>query len=502
MDEHIMKLLKTLLLSTLVFGLLSCDLLESPTPQQSLDSEIVLNSPEGLRDILTGLYDGLQSANISGGEYNYTAELLGDNIVWSGSFTGFQNIEQRNLQADNPSFNGWWNISFREINAANILLQKVQEVEDPTFTEAEKNLIRGEAHLARGMLYFQMAYMFAKPFWDDPSALAVPIRTTPVLGVPDFDNLERRPLSEVLSQAEQDLVQASNLLPNVTLRSNRRATRYAALAYLMRLEMVRMNYTAAAGHAQTIMNAGFSLTADPGAPFANEFSSESIFEIVHTSQDNPGVNGGQNAFYTPGNLGGRGDIQISESYVTALGQIITDSQQANIDGAGFTVQDLRINLLNGLTPQTSATIKFPDGTNNADNVMNSRFAEVLLTRAEALAEAAADLANVPQEAFDLLNQIRARSLVVTDANGNAQGSALIEFTPADFNNKQELIDAILLERRIELAFEGDRFYTLKRKGIPVINRAGTFQTNDPCMIFQIPQGEIDANPNMVQNPTC
>ncbi len=503
-----MKLLKTTLLAALVFGLFSCDILDSPAPQQSLDSEVVLNDADGLRGIVTGMYDGIQNVNIANGQYNYTAELLGDNVSWSGSFTTFQDIAQRNLQSSNGNFNGWWNVSFREINAANILIQQAGLIDDPAFTDEERDLIRGEAHFARGMLYFQMAYVFAKPYWDDPSTLAVPIRTEPVLGVPDFDNLERRPLSEVLNQAEQDLAQAANLLPDTRLRSNRRATRYAALTYLMRLELKRQNYAAADGHAQAIQAAGFSLTDLPVEPFQNEFSSESIFEIINTNQDNGGANGGLNAFYTPNNLGGRGDIQISEFFVDALDEIVTDAQQTALDGQGFTVSDLRAEIgvmLNGLVPQTSATLKYPDGTNNADNVMNARYAEVLLTRAEALTEQAADLALVPQEAFDYLNQIRRRALRVVDGDGlpaGPAGTATIEYTAADFNDKQELLDAILLERRIELAFEGDRFYTLKRKGIPVTNGAGTFQTNDPCMVFPIPQGEMDANPNMVQNPSC
>lgn len=497
-----MKLFKIILLSTLVFGLISCDVLNTPQPQQSLNTDSVFNDPAGLENLVTGLYDGMQSANITGGQYNYTAELLGDNIVWSGSFTTFQNIAQRELTSNNGNFGGWWNTSFREINSANIILQQVEEIDEPTFTDAQKNLLRGEAKFARGMHYFNMAYVFAKPYWDDPNTLAVPIRTTPVIGTSDFENLERASLSAVLDQAEQDLLDASNLLPDTRLRGDVRATRYAAIAFLMRIEMVKRNYTEANNYAQTIIDAGFTLTDSPSGPFENEFSTESIFEIQHTDQDNPGANGGVNAFYTPTSLGGRGDIQISSGYVEAFGNIVTDDQAAEIESNGFTVTDLRSNLLTGLSPTTSATTKYPDGVNNTDNVIIARLADVLLTKAEALTEIATDLSAVPQEVFDILNDIRRRSLVVTNNDGVDQGKSLIEFEQSDFADKQELVDALLLERRIELAFEGDRFYTLKRKGLPVINAAGTFQTNDPCMVFPIPQGEIDANPNMVQNPEC
>jgi len=499
-----MKLLKTALLGTIVFGLISCDVLDSPAPQQSLDTGEVLSSADGIEGMVTGMYDGLQSNAIANGQYNYTAELLGDNIVWTGSFPTFQDIAQRNLQANNGNFGGWWNVSFREINTANILLQEVDQIDDPAYTEDERDIVKGEAYFARGMLYLQLANVFAKPHWDDPSALAVPIRTEPVLGVPDFENLERRPLSEVFNQAQQDLQQAANLLPDTRLRANRRATRYAALTYLMRLELMRQDYPAADGHAQAIEAVGFSLTDLPVEPFQNEFSAESIFEIINTNQDNGGANGGVNSFYTPAAFGGRGDIQISQPYVDALGEIVTDDQQTAIDAAGFTVVDLRAEvgvLLDGLVPGSSATLKYPDGTSNGDNVMNSRYAEVLLTRAETITEVQQA---VTQEAIDYLNEIRVRSLRVRDANGNPApaGESFIEYIIADFANAQELIDAIILERRVELAFEGDRFYTLKRRALPVINSAGTFQTNDPCMVFPIPQGEIDANPNMVPNPQC
>lgn len=499
-----MKLLKLTLLGTIVFGLISCDVLDDPAPQQSLDTGVVLSTADGIEGLVTGMYDGLQSNAIANGQYNYTAELLGDNIVWSGSFTTFQDIAQRNLQASNGNFGGWWNVSFREINTANIILQEVGEVEDLAYTEEERDVARGEAYFARGLLYLQMANVFAKPHWDDPSALAVPIRTEPVLGVPDFDNLERRPLSEVFTQAAQDLQQAANLLPDTRLRTNRRATRYAALTYLMRLELMRQDYPAADGYAQAIETAGFELTDLPVQPFQNEFSSESIFEIINTGQDNGGANGGLNSFYTPTSFGGRGDIQIAQEYVDALGEIVTDDQQTAIDAAGYTVSDLRAEvgvLLTGLDAGSSATLKYPDGTNNADNVMNSRYAEILLTRAETITEIQGV---VTQEAVDYLNEIRVRSLRVNDSSGTpvAGGESFIEYTVADFADAQELLDAIILERRIELAFEGDRFYTLKRRALPVVNSVGTYQTNNPCMVFPIPQGEMDANPNMVQNPEC
>jgi len=488
-----MKKLNILLAAVIVVGLIGCDLLDQQ-PQQSLPADEIKTAPDGIQDLLTGMYDGLQNPNIAGGNYNVLPEIMADNVTWSGSFVNYARQADRDMLPSDPQIQNWWNVSFREINTANLILNNVGDIDDPAFTEEDRDLVRGEAHFARGMLYFEMARMYAKPwgFTTDNSHDAVPLRTTPVEGVPDFENLPRESLSAIFQQVEDDLVAAANLLPDQGLRADRRATRYTALGYLMRLELEKGNYSGAADYAGQIIGSGnFSLTGNPAAPFQNEFSSESIFEIVHTSQDNPGVNAGQNAFYASTGRGGRGDIQYSSDFFSALNSTVSEDQQTVIDAAGYSVVDLRSNLID--TGSTS-TVKFPDGTNNADNVINMRLPDIMLARAEALVEISASILDVPQEAYDLLNEVRRRSIVVTDAGGN-DFSELIEYNPGDFASREEMIDAILLDRRVELAFEGDRFHTLKRKGIAIRG----LEPDNNRITFPIPQGEMDANPNMVQN---
>jgi len=494
-----MKKLKLLIITLVVAGFMGCDDFLVQSPQQSLDLDDVVVDPEGVEALVTGMYDGIQDPAISGGNFNVIPEIMADNTVWSGSFVTYLEFFQREMTTGNANTVNWWTVSYRTINIANVILEALDTIDDPTLTDAQKDLWRGEAHFVRGMLLFELARVYGKPwgFTGDNSHPGVPIRLTPTKSSLDFENLPRSTMADVFAQAESDIQQAANLLPNTGLRGDRRATRFAALGYLMRMELVKGNYAAAADYAGQIINSGnFALTGHPVGPFQNEFSPESILEIIHTPADNPGVNAGQNAFYATTDMGGRGDIQISASYVEATGQIITEDQQAAIDAEGFTANDRRItDMLTGLEPATSATRKFPDGITNADNVMNLRYADVLLTRAEALAEQAADLTAVPEEVYDLVNMVRKRAIVVDDgAEGDRDD--LIEYGPDDFENKQELIDAILLERRIELAFEGDRFYTLHRKGFDIRGIAPDANR----MTFPIPQQEIDANPNIEQNP--
>ncbi len=493
-----MKKLKILFITLVVAGLVGCEDFLVQSPQQSLDLEDVIRDPEGITALVTGMYDGIQDPSISGANYNVIPEVMADNVVWSGSFVTYIEFHERQMTATNLNTVNWWTVSYRTINLANVILEALDIVDDPTLSEAQKNIWRGEALFVRGMLYFELARVYGKPWvLAGGNTPGVPISLTAVKGSAQFENLPRAALAEVYAQAESDIQQAATLLPDVGVRGDRRLTRYAALGYLMRMELVKGNYAAAADYANQIMNSGhFALTPHPNGPFDIEFSPESIFEIIHTPVDNPGVNAGQNAFYGTTEMGGRGDIQISASYVEATGQIITDAQQAVIDAAGFTVSDRRVTeMVTSLTPGTGATMKFPDAVNNADNVLNLRYADVLLTRAEALVELAADLDAVPEEAFDLLNMIRTRAIVVDDGEGGNRND-LIEFGPGDFTTKQELLDAILLERRIEMAFEGDRFYTLHRKGLDIRGLAPDHNR----VTFPIPQQELDANPNIVQNP--
>ena len=488
------------MISLLVVGLTACDILDNQRPQQSLDLEDVLSDPTGVRNLVVGMYNGVQSANISGGNYNILPEIIADNVEWSGSFVTYQQVNQREMDSNNGNMSGWWNSSYSTINSANLILQALDAVDDPTLPDSEKNILRGEALFVRAMLYFEMTRMFAKPwgFTADNSHPGIPVRTTPVRSSLDFADLPRNSVAEVFTQVEADLNQAAQLLPNEGLRANRRATRYVAIGYQMRVAMAKRDFQGAAGFAAQIIDSGFfAITASPIGPFQNEFSSESIFEVIHTQVDNPGVNGGQNAFYATTAMGGRGDIQISQSFVDATAEVITAAQEAAVSAAGFAVVDRRASdlMLTSLVGGSGATRKFSDGVNSADNVMNMRYADILLSRAEALTEIAANLAAVPQEAIDRLNTVRKRAIVVDDGAGGDRDD-LIEFTRNDFNNKQELLDAIILERRIELAFEGDRFHTLTRKQLPVRG----LDASDNRITFPIPQAEIDSNPSIVQNP--
>ena len=187
--------------------------------------------------------------------------------------------------------------------------------------------------------------------------------------------------------------------------------------------------------------------------------------------------------------------------------IVPAPQLAAIESAGLRAVDLRADpgILASdplISADTAYTNKYEDYGNRADDAPMARAAEFYLLRAEALARTE----GINGESIQLLNQIRRRSLRVVDANGQVvPGSdAFIEFKAADFQNAGELIAAIILERRVELCFEGNYFHDLMRtKGDVYFHFSGVLTVipwNADRLRLPVPQREMDANPSLVQNP--
>ena len=471
----------------------SCEeFLNDPEPAQSLPSATAFTKAKDIETGLIGDYNAVSQSDLFGTNTSLCPDIMADNGEWRGSFPSY--IDVFNIQVDpvNVEVTAMWQQGFRAINHANLVLKALTTVKDPDLTTALATRLEGEALFIRAATYFEMIRFFAKPFGTSSSSdLGLPILTAPVEVSGDITFPARESVAAVYAQVISDFQRASTLLPDKSERGT--PNKAAAIGYLAEINFQQGNYAEAANLSGQVLSSGFELTAEPAEFFVSEGSTEEIWAVVHTTQDNPGVNGSLATFHHVNGRGG--DVVVSADLVSnGFEKIVTDAQKAAIVAAGFTVEDLRFTTLTSQGNNIRNIEKYEDFTNNADDAPILRLAEYYLMRAEALARQS----GVNEESITLLNAIRTRSLRVKDGSGAvvANSNALVSFSAADFANADALIEAIILERRVEMAFEGNRFHDLIRLGRPVKN----FAPDADKLRWPIPQRDLDANANLVQNP--
>jgi len=446
----------TLLLITALIP--SCNKKLDVPPQNTLTpAEIV--SADDVKAVLFGGYSTFQNANAFGEKYNTFSELLvNDNdMSWEGTFSDYDDINQKTQTKESTVIYQVWANSYHTINVANIVLSKLDVI-----TGDEKTQVEGEAKFLRGLTYFTLVNLYAKPYSAGSVSTnpGVPLVLQPVSGYdPARDKLPRASVEAVYTQVLSDLTDAVAKLPETA--DNFRATKYSAEAVISRVYLAQENYAAAAAAASDIIESGnYSLVSSFDKAFNNSSNStEDIFAIQQSSQSNSGTSDfGITTFYS-GYPVGRGEIQITPTH---LAKYEAGDSRKNFFYDGSSISG---------SPGT-LTGKWRD-LYKAIPVI--RLAEMYLTRAEANYRKGGAVTG-PNTPLQDVNIIRDRAGLpdlgsITSAN------------------------TIIKERFAELAFEGERFYTVKRLKLTVDNHP----YNDPKLIFPVPQREVDLGNALPQN---
>jgi starch-binding outer membrane protein, SusD/RagB family len=305
-----------------------------------------------------------------------------------------------------------------------------------------------------------------------------------------------------------------------------RADRVAAIAMKMRIYMHMGRWDSVRNNGNKLIPTTFnpasptsvvslignrSLTPTVNGSFnANSITAENVFTIRNDALDNPGVNGALASQYGSADLGGRGLVAVSP--------IIWNNN-------GWRADDLRRSALyrvgtNANGGQNIMTTKFFDYVSRGDNNPHIRWAEVILMQAEA--EARLSSGTVSSRAVDLLNVVRNRALP-------ASALPAASYTVAGFADDVALLQAILLERRIEFLMEGKRWPDIHRLaqdpiaalrpsgipakvingsqgmalygvGVPVTTGQAAIAYADFRFVWPIPADEVTQNPIISQNP--
>lgn len=446
------KALPAALLGLLAAG---CDNVLTTNPESNIPADQVIVDSKSARGALTGAYDGLQSLSYYGLDIQLLGDLPADNSTWVGTYQFLGDIENNQIAPDNPEVTAMWTAIYRQIDRDNVILARVPEV--VAIDDDTKQEVMGEAYFLRALGYSNLV-----KFWG-----AVPMPLTPVTSADDAAAYTRAPVLDVYTQVLSDLDKAASMIGNTS--DTRRATPMAVEAIRARVHFYRASvpganaqadYQAALTAANTVLAGRDTLTV----PFGNLFTAngadtdEDLFRVSFTAAEYNEL--GYYWLYA-----GRTEVRPTTELAST-----------------FTANDLRKPFTFGpRTPGSSRlqATKWPT-TVGSEHPHVIRLAEVVLIKAEALARL-----NRLAESVAEYNKVRIRAGLAAHVLG------------VDVLTQADVLKAIMLERRHEFAFEGDRWPDLVRAGL-----AGTVKdlANPGFVLFPIPLRDLTTTPGLTQNP--
>lgn len=476
-----MKKIFSIMLVLVTFSFISCEDELDLTPYDGLTDTQLFQNANGFETAMKGVYSEFRSYGYYEDEIGMLGapDILADNLILNpqGRTTQKDLFEWRNTAVD-ESF-GLYERGYEIISRANRILDNLDNIEDGVV----KDNYEGEAKAVRALVHFDIARTYCKIptqssdagnslgiFYAttyDPAFLPVRVGTT---------------VSDVYQKVVTDLVdaQAKIAVDNGDGRLNKTAVN----AILSRVYLYMGDDDNVIAVANEV-NAPVASKANFSKVWVDEYVDNVLFKIVFTDQDDVAI--GNTYSQTDGSDEIKSEYVISYEFF----QLFADN---DIRKSTTTVTSV---FSGDMYNHVSKYLGRASGTKNTVDAKYIRMEEVVLNKAEAYANKDMDA-----EALTALDLVRDERY--TSYTGGETGVALK--------------DAIQLERRLELAFESDRFYTLKRLGKDIIRSAtdGEFAdgTGTPAVKtsllagdfrwqLPIPQGAFDSNPNLTnddQNP--
>ena len=453
------KYLKNSFVLLLFFLVSACDHDEflNVLPEDVITSKTFWQSEDDAVFALNGIYAVLQSGILYGPEID----------SWTpNAYTVFGSLMTQAIDATTTgAVVSRWTSCYQMISRANYFLDNIDRVEE--ISDQAKATYIGEAHFLRGLAYLILADTYG----------GVPIITS-TIGVKEARELTRASREETWSTAVADFDVAIQNLP-VDASQPGRATKGAALGMKMRAYLYQGRYQEVLDVVDQIDALGkYSLFPSYEGLFkrANENNQEVLFDIQYISGANEQGGGANFVYLLPSFSGPGGGLtvptqDIVDAYEMADGSQIDPANPYqgrdprlyfSVILAGTLIGDHVFNVdVHSHTQQAIkhlAVRKFSDilvggelpPLEEADlNFIVMRYAEVLLSKAEALIELNQNI----DGAIALINRIR------TERND-------VKITPLPMGLSQdEARQALRHERRVEFAFEGLYWSDIRRWGI-------------------------------------
>ena len=514
-----------IILLALVFGSCQKDLLNR-TPMDSYSNNSLWTSQSDAEAALNGCYSGWEN------DYNVLyLDAASDNVYSQFPWEGYQDYGNGTVtSSDINSFDRW---SYKTIQKCNWFLENVDKT---PMDEDLKKRYKAEVRFLRSYEYFIMSQLYGD----------VPLVDHTVT-TEEANTVTRTPFADVRQFILKELGEIAQVLPvQYEGAEVGHVTKGAALSLKARIELYDKKYADCIKDCQEIMKLGYSLFPSYQDLFRiqNENNNEVILDVQYKENDVPNPDMG---ILPSSSFGGWASLDPTQSLVDAYemknGKTIHEAGSGYDQNDPYNNRDPRLNasivcpgqpyegkfynpiersspdFYNGGNNSKTGYIErkftadlsdFTDMWNSGLNIIVIRYAEVLLTYAEAKIETG----SIDKSVYDAINEVRNRA-------------GMPNVDESEYNSQATMRTLVRRERRVELALEGLRWFDIQRWKIGKEVRSGNVYgvrlgtvdkttgelqlSGDPIFVeertfnesrdylWPVPQSERDVNKSLTQN---
>lgn len=462
-------------------------------PESSATTGNAYQTAQDMEAAMTGLY-----TTFFGEYFIWDDVLLGDiradNAYSGGDDSEIDQYDNLKISTVNSRIFANWKLFYNGISKANLILEKINEVKDPALDQNQRRAnMMAEAKFIRAYCYFELVKLYGPvplvfQFGAvEPSQANVPRSS------------EKEVYAAIIKDLEDALVLPADYGKGLSLNTSK-VTKGAVNALLAKVyaQMPDRDYNKVISYCDAVT--GYELVPSYASLFdgTNYINKEVIFQVEFI-ENTPQANWGPQMFLPPSLTNddwrkyGTPSKDLVKAYDDA-GDNIRKNANILFDKAEWADQYWKPCATSGNIPFVYKW-KHASGWASGDHICLIRLADILLLKAEALNETG----NTTEALNIVNNQVRRR----------------VNLAPVPMADKATIRDAILQERRLELAFEGQRWNDLVRLnklttvmgnlkeytltcggGAPALVNYGI--TEDKRLL-PVPQSEINRNPKLTQN---
>jgi len=484
------NILRFIIFAAILSGVSACELNYEPyTSKSETKALVTLND---LQTATAGAYSWIKTSNYAR-ELFWTSMYPSDDVALSGTTTNplYNSYTYKHFPSMSNTTN-FWNEAYKGIFASNKIIESITDGKSPQMDQ-----LKGENLYLRVMSHFFLVRFFGRPYPQGKGENP---------GIPYKDNTKddlptRNTVKEVYDFMIRDLLKAAELM--TVPRNSCYASKETCYALLSRIYLYKEDNLNAVKYANMVIDSKrYSLVKTENLlnyfTLVPESNTETIFALRHIASDNRFKSAIGNQFYndTISWATGYGETYASQQIVDLYWVYPNDIRRNFIHPIRFKTPPYAMQNRNGVPKFYFTKYNYQEGVVNLSSPVILRLAEMYLIRAEANAK----LGN-NQLAIDDVNLIRQRA--------GLSGTELYIVT--DLKGKASILDVVLEERRLELAFEGHRQFDLFRNNLPLVRAYKGYhgadndhfnhrvEPTDPRVIFYIPERETNINPNLTQN---